>query len=342
MSTIRDIAKVSGVSYPTVSHVINKTRPVSSKTQKKVFAAIDQLGYIPNAVARGLSRKRMNTIGVVAAFPLNSLFDDNCHGKIIETALLALPLYDQSGMLHFAQRLPERPERISLYCDGRCDGLVIIGQPTDCEFVAALSARSFPFVCVTEAWETSGVPYFDVDQPGMTQALTKVLLELGHRKFAVLCGNSESVSVAQRAEGCRRAFQQWEISPKDTTFLPGTYSDVSGYNSARDLFTVVPKEDRPTAIICFSDYIAHGALLALSELGVRCPEDVSIVGIDDAIAPSPNYTPLTTMRLPLKELGKGAINLLLGIINSEQDLSLQNNLPAELIIRPSIAPPRSI
>jgi|GEM_PF-1356181 LacI family transcriptional regulator len=341
MSTIRDIAKMSGVSYPTVSYVLNHSRPVSEKTRTKVFAAIDKAGYIPSAVARGLSRKRMDTIGVLATIPMKSLFNDNFQGKIIEAALLSLRGYNQSCMFHFAQSMPENPARVSLYCDGRCDGLLVIGQPTDSDFIKALRARSFPIVCITEAWETSGVPYFDVDQEQMMQTLAEMLIHLGHRKIAVLCGDHHTISCAQRKVGCLMAFEKAGLTSASTPFIPGAYSDQSGYANTRSLFTELPKASRPTALICFNDYIAHGAASALAELGLQCPQDVSIVGVDDAAPPAGLKLSLTTMRLPLKEMGERAIDLLLSTINGETNLPLYNKFPAQLVVRDSAAPPNS-
>jgi LacI family transcriptional regulator len=335
MATIRDIAKLSGVSYPTVSHVLNHRRNVSVKTQQKVFDAIDQLGYIPNAVARGFSQKRMNTLGIVASCQLSSLFDDHCHGPIIESALLAAQDYDQACIVHFAKSFPEKVERLSLYCDGRCDGLLLVGQPTNSAVVAALTRRSFPFVCITEAELGANVPYVDADQVGMAEVLAQHLLKLGHRKFVVLCGNAESIHVPQRAEGFRRAFTTWHIAPSDAVFLPGTYDPSSASARIRRHLSETGRDRWPSAILCMNDFLALEVISTLRELGLRCPDDISVAGIDDARPSALSHPPLTTMRLPLKDLGQRAVQMLLRIIDGESSAPCGLNLRAELIERGS-------
>jgi DNA-binding LacI/PurR family transcriptional regulator len=167
------------------------------------------------------------------------------------------------------------------------------------------------------------------------------LIDLGHRRIAVLCGDADNVSVALRTLGCRKAFDSNEIPYSNTPFLPGIYSDTSGYNRIREYLRETPTAEWPTALLCYSDYIAHGALLALSEMGIRCPQQMSVIGVDDAHASESTNPPLTTMRMPLKDLGRRAVDILLRLINSKTGSSVQTHLPAELVVRQSTAPPRA-
>jgi DNA-binding LacI/PurR family transcriptional regulator len=339
VTTIKDIARFSGVSYPTVSHVLNRTRKVSLKTQKKVFDAIDQLGYVPNAVARGLSKRRMNTIAVVASGRLSTLSLDHCHGPMIEAALIAAQEYDQVAMLYFAQTFPENVDRLSAYCDGRSDGLLLIGQPTNTEFVDALKRRSFPFVCVTEAELDCSVPYVDTDQVNMAETLAVHLLLLGHKKFVVLCGPESQINVHQRKIGFKNAFKRFKIPEHDAVFLPGEYTAESAEENLKAYLSANDPVTWPTAVLCMSDIIGFGALAALKEIGLNCPNDVSVAGIDnhrDSIHVEP---PLTTMRMPLQEIGHQAVRMLMQIINKEPDVITSVNIASELITRSSTAPP---
>jgi DNA-binding LacI/PurR family transcriptional regulator len=314
---------------------------VSPKTRKKVLDAVEQLGYIPNGVARGLRRSRMNAIGVMVSVHSTSFFEDHCHGPITESAIFAAQQFEQSATLYFPRSSPELPERLSLYCDGRCDGLVLIGQKSDSDFVTKLKARSFPFVCVTEAWEGSDVPYVDADQVGMADTLAEHLLELGHKRFAVFMGDDMQVNVTQRLGGCQRAFARHGISLTDITYVPGTYGPKSGYDRTFVLLADTDRSDWPTAIICFNDYLALESIKALNELGLACPSDMSVVGIDNARESITSPIPLTTVRLPLIELGQQAVEMLLSIIDGTPDEPLQRNIPGELIVRQSTAPPRA-
>ena len=291
-------------------------------------------------MARGLRRSRMNAIGMLVAIRTTSFFEDHCHGPITEAAIIAAEHREQSVSLYFQKNFPEKPENISLYCDGRCDGLIVVGESTPGPFVSALKNRSFPFVCVTEAEVGCDVSYTDADQEEMAERLAVHLLELGHRKILVLEGVREQINVRQRIVGSSRAFAKWGISPMDTPFLPGAYDKESGYERVYDHLTKTPRQDWPTAIYCFNDFLAHGALLALSDLGVQCPSEMSVVGIDNDRESVTAVVPLTTMRLPLQLLGQNAVDMLLTAINNPGSPIQQLNLPAELIIRDSTAPPR--
>jgi DNA-binding LacI/PurR family transcriptional regulator len=341
MATIKDIAKISGVSYPTVSHVLNRTRDVSPKTQKKVFDAINKLGYIPNGVARGLRRSRMNTIGVVFPFPVTSFFTTHCYGPIVDGIMVGAQSHKQTAMFYVAEHYPDIPESLQQYCDGRSDGLVVIGQRTNLPFVAALKARSYPFVCVTEAWEDSGVPYVDAMQSQLASGLLDHFVSLGHRRIAILPGREAEINVQQRLIGSNEGLDRHGLSREECPISFGNYDPQSGYDRTRDLFQDSKPGSRPTAILCFNDHLAWGALAALADLGLKCPEDVSVAGIDDSPPSVSSNPPLTSMRLPLHEIGEQAISVLIDVINGEPRDIAHRNIPGELIVRQSTAPPNS-
>lgn len=340
MPTIKDIARACGVSYPTVSHALNGTRPVSEATRQKVLEAVEQLNYHPNALARGLLKKRVNTLSVL--FPHSQgCFVLNHHlGPIMDGIVSVAMSQEQSVMLSMASEFRESPRRLRHHCDGRSDGLLIVGQPTDSPFVQALRQAQLPFVCIDEAREDADVPCVDADQVGAAHALTKYLLERGHRRIAALPGDADHVSTLLRLEGYRHALRQHGIPIEDGLVLPGDYSNQSGYDRAGRILDTFASPSRPTALACMSDNIALGALQALAERGLSVPEEMSVAGIDDVAAAATSSPPLTTVRLAFREMGERATEMLLAQIHGEDVPWRRYLVSSQLIERRSVAAPR--
>ena len=337
MTTIKDIAKASGVSYPTVSHVLNKTRSVSPKTRQKVMDAVKALNYHPNAVARGLLKKQMNTIGVIFPYAPVSLISHHHLGPLMDGILAVSHQFHQSAMLFTADTFPENPERLSLYCDGRSDGLLVVGQPSDSPFVQSLRASRTPFVCINECWEDADIPFVDVDQAGSAERLVSYLIERGHLRIGVLTGDDDAIAVAQRLRGYRNALAAHGIASDETLILHGHYTEESGYEAAHRLVSNRAAVPLPTALFCHNDLIALGALRAFAELNVRVPEDISVAGFDDIPGAAASNPPLTTMHLPMRALGEQATRLLMDQIETPGTTATRELLPTELIERQSVA-----
>lgn len=340
MPTIKDIARACGVSYPTVSHVLNGTRPVSEATRRKVLEAVEEFNYHPNALARGLLKKRVDTLSVLCPHSRGAFVLNHHLGPVMDGIVAVAMSQGQSVMLSMASEFRESPRRLRYHCDGRSDGLLVVGQPTDGPFVQALRQAEFPFVCIDETHEDADVPCVDADQDGAAYAITEYLLEQGHRRIAALPGDADHVSTQLRLQGYRRALLQHEIPVEDSLVLPGDYSNQSGYYRASRLLDASSERARPTALACMSDNIALGALQALAERGVAVPEEMSVAGIDDAPAASASSPPLTTIRLPFREMGEQAAQMLLAQIRGEDVPRRRHLIPSQLIERHSVAPPR--
>ena len=221
--TIKDIARASGVSYPTVSYVLNNTRAVSPETRQRVQDAIKALHYHPSAIARGLLKRRMNTIGVVLPYTTDFLTSDPYLGPIIEGILQVAQRHHQAIMLFTNTQHEARGDMddLPLYCDGRCDGLLFVHERTDSDLIAVMRQRNVPFVCVNELCAGSPVSAVDAAEVEGAAALTNYLLGLGHRRIAFLAGEEPVVSVGQRYEGFRRALDAAGVAFDSSLFLPG-------------------------------------------------------------------------------------------------------------------------
>ena len=339
MPTIKDIARLSGVSYQTVSCVFSNGRKVSPKTVKKVLDAAAALNYTPNALARGLvNKKGINSIGIV--FPYSAhILGHHYLGPLADAIIATATERKQSVTIFVATSASPKPEDVLIYNDGRCDGILVVGQPNDSPFVLAMAQSPRPFVCVNECWDTSVAPFVDADQVSAARSVAQHLISLGHRRIAVLSGYDQNVHVQQRNEGCARAFASADMSTVEGRFWPGDYSDSSVDARISKIFEPSDRPNWPTAIIGHNDFIALRAMERLEALGVRCPRDVSIVGIDDIKQASESSPRLTTVNLRFAECGSVATEMLLRLINNDTLETTQVRLPCNLVVRESTGPP---
>jgi LacI family transcriptional regulator len=340
MATILDVAKASGVSPATVSYVLNNgPRTVRPATRERVLLAIQQLGYEPNAVARGLRRKRMDTFGIVLPHPNTDLITSPYFGPVMDGILRVAMQKQQNTTIFTGAAWSDAERSLPIYCDGRCDGLILLSPPVGSAIVPGLAAKNVPFVLLSDASDDPGVSSVDVDNVGAAKKLVRYLIQQGHRRIAILCGNQQSRSAAQRFQGYRLALEEQGIPFIPSLALSGQYAPASGYENALELARR-PDECRPTALFCSNDEIALGAYRALEESGLRIPEDVSVVGFDDIASAADYRPPLTTVRQPLEQLGERATRLLLGQIEEGVPRGRKETLCTRLILRESVAPPR--
>lgn len=333
--TIKDLARASGVSVATVSYVINNgPRPVHPRTRKRVLAAMEALDYHPNAIARGLSAKRMNTVGVVTGFwvtpDVNFYFAAVLHG-ILATA----QRYRQSTILFALNDGDQMLDEVPFYCDGRCDGLIIFGQVSE-EVAGILKRKAMPFVLLHHTESDPDISAIDIDNVAAAQEMVAYLVAQGHRRIAYLDGQWQSAML--RLEGYRRALEEADIAYEESLVWSGDYTIPSGYE--RTLANMQGNSpNRPTALFCGDDAIALGAVGALRDLGLRVPQDVSVAGFDDISLAANSHPALTTMRQPLGQIGLRAAEMLMDQIEAREAPGRKEFLPTELIVRDSVAPP---
>ncbi|HET6382397.1 MAG TPA: LacI family DNA-binding transcriptional regulator [Armatimonadota bacterium] len=337
MATIQDVARLCRVSPATVSYVINNgPRPVHPNTRQRVLEAIRDLEYEPSAVARGLRRKRMDAIGVVF-YAFTSLVTNPYFGAILDGILAVAMEKKQNTTLFTGQTLSDARQSLPIFCDGRCDGLLLIAPPTGSPTASGLMQKRIPFVVISggDADDVSGV---DVDNVEATRELTNHLIELGHRRIGALCGPDELIAAVDRRTGFRQALSAAGIALDPAYVRTSNFGKEAGYRSALDLLRTV--SPRPTALFCSSDEMAIGALRALSELALRAPDDISIVGFDDIPQAATSDPPLTTVRQPLQLLAECATQMLLEQIQDGAPMGRRLRLPTTLVIRGSTAPLR--
>ncbi|MFK3846192.1 LacI family DNA-binding transcriptional regulator [Stenotrophomonas sp. NPDC078853] len=332
MATIYDIAKHVGVSAGTVSRALSRPDKVLPATRSRIEQAAAALGYVPNTVARTLKTQRSGKILVTVPDIANPFF-----AQILQGAEEAAQAIGYAVLLGDTQHQPDREERYAqMLRRNEADGLIVLGHrlPPTARAIVQQRGAGAPVVNGCEFDPALGIPSVHIDNAAAARAVMEHLYALGHERIAVIGGPPGNPLHQQRLEGVRAAGKA-HGRLRQLTVEPGDFSVESGHAAALALLARTPA---PTAIFCVSDQMALGALAACRDLGVRVPDDLSIVGFDD-LASSRYLTPaLTTVRQPMREIGACAVNLLLAIIEG-RDVPLQQTLDFSLMVRGSTSAP---
>ena len=328
--SLQDVAARAGVSTATVSRVINGAAPVSEAVRQRVEAASRALGYIPNGVARALSSRRSGTIGVVVPTIENDGFARTVFAlqrrlhAAGRTLLLANSDYDLDVELDEVTRLLSQG----------IDGLVLIGGDHRPQLIALVARTRIPMV---ETWTlTQGVACVGFDNAHQASVLTDHLLDLGHRRIAILAGRTEhNDRAAARVMGVRASLAARGLSTCAEWLTAQPYRIGEGRRGARALMEAA---EPPTAIVCGNDQLAFGVLAEARTLGIHIPDALSVAGFGDSDYAEFLDPPLTTMRAPAEEIGERAASYLLARLAGETAETVQS-VEVALMVRGSTAPP---
>jgi LacI family transcriptional regulator len=328
MTTIREVAESAGVSYATVSHVINNTRLVSPETRERVLAAMAALNYRPNALARSLRQGKTNTIGLVLPDSANPFFAEISRSIEDETF--------RKGYSVFLCNTELDTQRELFYVDvlskKQVDGIIFIAAGDQADSLDFLLRRNLPVVMIDR-----NVPNVELDAVLTDNQLggllaTRHLLDLGHTRIACIAGPSSITPSAERIIGYRKALEQAGLAYDETLIVRGDYHAQSGLEITHAILRMDP---RPTAIFALNDLMALGALRAAAEAGYSVPRDLAVVGYDDLELSRFTNPPLTTIAQPKKEIGVQAVNLLIDRMSQRSKPPTRLVLPPELIVRRS-------
>ena len=333
MATIQDVARSAGVSTATVSRVLSAPGRVAEATRARVLAAVDSLGYSPNVAAKMLRTLRTQKILVTVPDISNPFFSQVIRG--VEEAASAA---GYSVLLGDTRHEPEREDQYAAMLRRQeADGLIFLGHrlsDTLAEMAAALGPGA-PIVNGCEYSPALGVSSAHIDnEKAATEAMAH-LYALGHRRVGVVTGPLASPLSRGRLAGVRAAART-AGAVEGLAVATGDFSVEAGAALARDLLSNAAP---PSALFCFSDEMAMGALAALRGLGLTCPRDVSLVGFDDIRFAAYLDPPLTTVSQPMAEIGHETVRLLLEVLSGEAGAARHVTLPHRLVIRASTAAP---
>jgi LacI family transcriptional regulator len=336
--SIQHVAQSAGVSVATASRVISGANyPVNEKTRQRVLDAVAELGYTPNSLARGLKTQRSYLIG--------ALVGDNADPYFAEIMRGVEEVCSADGYLTIVCNTDRKPEREMRYLqtlrDYRADGILFAGgglsepgYPAQLEQMVQ-ELRQVGAVTVTLAQHTLQAPSVQADNFGGARQMAARLIALGHRRIAFIAGPPNLVVANVRLQGYMAALAEAGLMIDPTLILPGDFSLAGGEQAVQSL-ALLPTAQRPTALFAANDETALGALAGLRRLGLHVPRDVSVCGFGDlpvahVIAPA-----LTTVRIPVRELGRAGAQKMLALLRAESVTPL-DVLPTMIIERESTA-----
>lgn len=327
--TITDVAAQAGVSVGTVSKVINGRYGVAADTLAKVQAVIDELGYEASLVAQSLRNHRTNVIGVLVTDfePFSTELLKGAADAIRETGF-ELVVYSAGGRA--GERTGWERRYLSRLSGTLVDGALLV-TPTvvDVNYGA-------PIVAVDPHTGPPGFPTVDSDNLHGARLATEHLLELGHRRIAMLTGRPDLESARLRERGYREALAAAGVPVDDRLVRVGAYDADVSVEPARELLTA---DDPPTAVFAANDVSAIATVQVAAELGLRVPGDLSVVGFDNIAESALNEPPLTTIDQPIRTMGQRAMDLLVALIRGEEPEVTHITLPTSLVVRASTAAP---
>lgn len=330
MATIKDVAALAGISYTTVSHVVNKTRPVSEEVRVKVEAAIKSLDYVPSAVARSLKAKTTATIGLLVPNSLNPYFAELARG--IEDYC------ERNGYCVILCNSDDNPDKQRSYLrvllEKRIDGLIVASAGGDAGLAAGLAAVRTPMVIVDRGLEGIDADMVRIDHEYGAYLATRHLLELGHRDIACIGGPAYTSVAQMRLAGYCRALKEAGVQVPQERMLESDFTSTGGYSAAARLLESNP----PSAIFAGNDMIGIGVLRAAAERNIRVPSELSVIGFDDIQMSRYVYPALTTVGQSILELGEMAAQVLLRRIATPELATDQRIVTPSIVLRESTAP----
>jgi LacI family repressor for deo operon, udp, cdd, tsx, nupC, and nupG len=324
------VAAELGVSVATISRVLTRPDLVNEQTRNRVLQGIERLGYRPNLIARDLRRGETRTVLVVVPI-LSAFFLEILRGteQAAEEIGFAVLMGNSKGDLR----------RSLTYFDQvasrRADGIILLTGvlPPGYDNPAV---KLPPLVIAAESLKDSALPTVGVDHAGGAEEAVRHLISLGHRRIAHIAGPDHVGSSRARANGYRKALRAGRIAFDESLIQRGDFSANSGHKMMHSL---LQQKQTPTAVFCANDEMAIGAIRALKSVGLKVPEDVSVVGFDDQEIAELFDPPLTTVHIPRFDIGYQAMMMLSDAISPQRG-ARSTVLPTRLIIRSTSAAPK--
>lgn len=332
--SIKDVAELAKVSPSTVSRVINGKNWVKEETRKKVLEVIDALEYVPNGFARSLSKKRTEVIGTVIANPYGSLYTDITFseivkgiGEIIDQKGYSLLLSRSDGRYTGFRSLPNMVTKRFI------DGMILGGYPVEEKYIKALASQNIPLVVIGRYLREGEIFRILVDNIGGGFNATKHLIELGHKKIAIIIGPRTLYAFEDKLKGYIKALEAYEIEVDESLIIEEqNYRGEGGYNGMKKILSLQPL---PTAVFVGDLLMAVGAIKCINEAALKIPDDIAIVGYCDSEIARLMEVPLTTINIDERDIGHNAAKLLLDIIESKINSPIDVKIPTKLVIRES-------
>lgn len=335
MVTQLDVAKKAGVSFITVSRVLNNKGYVKKETRDRVLKTIKELNYYTNHIGQALRNKKVNTIGIIIPEPPNV----PVHG--MEYYNMLMQGIDQFTVSHgydillstYKQNDPE-VDYLRLYFLRKVDGLILFIPDMRYLDVNQIEKKNIPCVIIGERPNNKRINFVDAENFEGMFNVTKYLISKGAKNIAFIKGKPHMQNTIDRINGFLSAMKKNNIRVNDSLIFDGDYSLISGINAMKK---IILSKKIPDAIICSNDHMALGVLSEAKKANIRIPLDMSLVGFDDITITELTDPPLSTVRQPLFDMGYKASEILFNKIIDNNKASERKIFPVELILRKSIA-----
>lgn len=325
-----DVARLAGVSQPTVSRALRDRAGVSAATRKKVREAARALGYVPSQAGRALSTQTTGRIGIVSAELTNPFYP-----TVLE------PLHDALAAAGYRTILitdrGDQPVELEQLLNGSLDGVVLTTTERHSSLPHELARRGVPFVLLNRTVDSTTTDAIVADNRAGAALVADLLVGLGHRYVAAVLGPESTSTGEERHRGFRDRLGELGVPLDPRYVLRRTFSETSGREGLEELASLRP---RPTAMFCGNDVIALGACNAARSLRIAVPEDLTIIGFDDIPMAAWDTFALTTVRTDLAAMARTAASLILQRIQAPDGPARTTVLPASIVRRRTDGPPR--
>ncbi|NTJ44784.1 LacI family transcriptional regulator [Agrobacterium larrymoorei] len=329
--SIHEIAKLAGVSAATVSRALQKPAMVNKETLRKVLSVVEENNFIPNAQARSFRQQSTRTVILLVRNISNPFYLEIFKG--VEAAA------SEAGYKVLMADANDDATRVKSYIDmvqqRQADGIILMVGAIPLDRLPDL--KQTPIVVACEALPEPSLPMVSIDNVAAAEEAIRYLVSQGHRNIAHISGPMSDYLAVERLKGYRLALEASGITYCSELVAAGDYSIAAGQRATVELMA---RKKPFTAIFASSDQMAIGAVGELRRAGVRVPDDISVVGFDDIILAEAFYPPLTTVHQPRLEIGRTAMELLIGLIEKKQKVRT-HQLQTSLVIRSSVAPVHS-
>ncbi len=330
MATIKDVAKLAGVSTSTVSHVLNQTRFVSEAIHDRVNLAVRELNYRPSSIARSLKVNRTSTIGMLVTTSTNPFYAEVVQGverRCYERGYTLFLCNTEGDVERMRANLKALEEK-------RVDGLLLLCSETNKEVFELFESRRNTPVVVTDWGPISGNMdrIHDNSHYGGYLA-TKHLIDKGHTRIGCVSGPLDKMLAVERVDGFRQAMDEAGLTVREEWIIEGAFDCESGVQAMQKLLA---RDNRPDALFVCNDMMAFGVITEAAKKGVRVPDDISVIGYDDISMARYMNPPLTTIHQPTSKLGAMAVDTLLDRLDSGRDKTEIIRIEPSLVERDSV------
>lgn len=331
--TIKEVAAAAGISFGTVSRVINNDVHVKAETRERVLQEMERLGYVVNRQARSLAGGKSNMIGVLAPDLGTGYIGEIIRGIDAE---LSLASYDM--MLFTTHRAATKEANyVANLAKGMVDGLLLVLPRNPSDYIRILTRREFPFVLIDHQGNGDPCPAVGATNWQGAYNATEYLIKLGHTRIGFITGSLDLGAAMDRLNGYKSALRANHVPFSEALVYEGTFFQPDGFAGASALLDL---PEPPSAIFASNDVMAMGAMDAVRNRGLSIPDDISILGFDDIPQAELVRPALTTVRQPLEKMGRIATQMLLDKLKNPDKTTNRIELPTELIVRSSTSAPK--